>query len=109
MPCYPYKCECSERFEVVKRVGEIDQVEHCPKCDKIATRTISPTVGFYGAGGWDSSYDPAFGQVVNSASHRKRLAKERNWIEVGNDDPVKRSKEMEKDLSKKLSEGWDNV
>ena len=111
MPTYPYECNgCSHNFEIVKQVADIDINEKCPKCSEYSRRTISKYAGFYGASDWDSDkIDPAFGVRVKSHAHRKRLAKERGWTEVGNEDMGKWADIADRDREKKLDESWDKV
>lgn len=106
---YCYECECGEEFEVVKSVRYIDTPEHCPACDKVATRVMSSSVFFIGAKVEDAEYNPAFGQVVKNKKHRDELAKARGWIEVGNDDVNKTSEAYAKEREVKRRKAYDNV
>lgn len=89
MPTYPYLCNlCAAKFEVIKRVSDIEHTERCPQCDSDVTSRTIGRVNFNGASDWDkAAYDPAFGKVIRDNNHRKREAKSRGWVEVG-DEPV---------------------
>lgn len=108
MPTYPYRCECGNEFEVVKRMAEIDRVERCELCQRKATRYIGRT-NFTGASEWNSDayrgYNPAFGKVVNGKTHQRELlakAKDegKEMIEIGTEKP----ETMEKHFSKQREE-----
>lgn len=111
MPVYPYSCkECTHDFEVAKPLSDIDVNERCPECSGDTRRTVSKYAGFYGAGEWDiNKFDPAFGCAIKSATHRKRLAKERGWTEVGNEDVGKWADIADRDREKKLDQSWDKI
>lgn len=111
MPIYPYSCkDCGFDFEIAKQLANIDFNENCPECRGDSRRNISKYAAFYGASDWDSDkIDPAFGVRVTGSAHRKRLAKERGWTEVGNEDVNKLADIADKDLTKKLDESWDGI
>ena len=82
---YPYTCEaCGAKWEVIKSVRQIDEPEHCAKCQTPGRRYISRT-SFYGAAVEDAEYNPAFGCVIKNSAHRKALAKQRGMEEIGNE------------------------
>lgn len=85
---YPYRCEaCGNTWEVIKRVSQIDDVEHCTACSHVGTRYIAQRQTFYGEKVEDAYFCPALGSVIKSKEHRNRVAKQKGLIEVGNDDP----------------------
>lgn len=111
MPTYPYSClDCHHQFEVTKRVAEIDADEACPECGGGTNRTISTQQTFYGANDWNhQTFDPVFGQVVRGNLHRKQLAKERGWIEIGDEPVSKVHKHYEDQRSREREQAWDKL
>lgn len=117
MPCYPYRCECGNDFEVVKSMSEIDRVERCSLCQRKATRQIGLT-NFTGASEWNSSayrgYNPAFGKVVNGKTHQRELLAQargegREMIEIGNEKPETIEKNFKKERETKRAKRWAEV
>ncbi len=111
MPTYPYECKfCLYHFDIMKTVASIDDDEPCPECDSATDRLIARNQSFYGADQWDCvGYDPAFGQIIKDNSHRKRLAKEKGMIEIGNEPVDKMHRHFETQLDKDLDSNWDKV
>jgi hypothetical protein len=108
---YPYRCtsaDCSFEFDVVKSLKEIDQVENCTKCGVIAERFIART-HFYGAKVEDAYYCPALGCVVKNRNHRQSIARDRELIEVGNENCERTFSRNEADLEKRLDQSWDKI
>jgi len=105
---YPYQCSCGKEFEVVKSLDDIDRVEPCPKCLAEAKRVIAGGY-FYGEKVEDAVWDPAFGCVVKDSNHRKRLAKERGWEEVGNTDMNKWHADKQAEKQKETERYYDDV
>ena len=105
MPTYPYKCKtCTNTFDVYKFIADLDRKETCPKCESYWTERYIAKVTFYGASDWDQAkYDPAFGKVIRNAKHREREAKQRGWIEVGNE-PVDNLIKMQDANQKKIAD-----
>lgn len=104
---YEYKCpSCNNRFEVVKRVKEFDKPELC-KCGFEAKRQIARRQFFYGAKVEDAEYCPAVGQVVKNNKHRRQIAKQRGWEEVGNTDmnawADKKQRELEQERQREYN------
>jgi putative FmdB family regulatory protein len=113
MPNYPYRCHaCGTHWESCKSVSDIDRVETCPACQEKCGRDdryIGRT-HFYGASDWDKAeFNPAFGKVVRNSKHRAQLAKERGYIEVGNENPDKIHDKFEKDRHEKRERSWAEV
>lgn len=103
---YEYKCkDCGYKFEVVKSVKDIENVEKCPECDSEETSiVISAKIYHTGAKVKDAHYDPALGTVIKSEAHKKEHLKQNDLIEVGtekskesfhNNVVVKKQKERE--------------
>lgn len=117
MPYYPYRCECGNEFEVIKRMSEIDRVERCQLCQRKAVRAIGLT-NFTGASEWNSSayrgFNPAFGKVVNGKSHQRELlararGEGKEMIEIGNEKPDNIEKHFSKQREETRQKRWDSV
>lgn len=106
---YPYRCDQKHEWEVIKKVAEIDNPENCPECGELGKRYISRTY-FYGAADWDNTeFCHGLGQVVKSQKHRERLARERGWEAVGNEDINKINKEYEREAEREKEKGYDEA
>jgi putative FmdB family regulatory protein len=114
MPTYPYQCSndlCGHTFDVVKSLSEIDQPEHCDKCQATAERFIGNT-SFYGASDWDKAeFNPGLGCVTRNGKHRREIAKSRGLEELGNDysKPERMISESEKARERRYNDGWSRV
>lgn len=109
---YPYRCpECEHQFDIAKPLAAIDLDEICPECDTVCSKENRIVAGgyFYGEKVEDSVYDPVFGCVINNSSHRRRLAKERNWEEIGNENPDKMHDNLERERNEKLEARYDKI
>lgn len=109
---YPYRCpECEHQFDVAKSLSDIDLDEVCPECEAICSKKnrIVASGYFYGEKVEDSVYDPVFGCIINSSTHRRTLAKERGWEEVGNECPDKMYDKLERDKSEKQEASYDKI
>ena len=94
---YPYECSCcGNKWDVIKRVSEINNPEYCCQCNNIGERKIAQKGHFYGAEVEDAEFCPALGCVVKSKAHRRRLAKQLGLVEVGNENMEKWSQERER-------------
>ncbi len=104
---YPYECpNCKHTFEVVKSVKDIDNIEHCIKCDTISNRYIAKT-HFYGASDWDTKWNPGLGRYTQSSQHKKKLCQELNVEEVGNESPESLHKQAESTNKQILDQNWE--
>ena len=110
MPSYPYLCsDCSFKFEVIKRVKDIDCIESCKKCGsnntfrKIALSNIDKTSTA------QPYYEPALGCVINSNGHKKRILKDRGLEEVGNTSTESLYRQLEVPKMKEIDKSWDKV
>jgi hypothetical protein len=84
---YPYQCPEGHSFEVIKSLAEIDREERC-HCGEIAARHIGLfALDKTAASSWQPTWNPGLGQVVKSKAHAERIAKEKGFIEVGNEKP----------------------
>ncbi len=83
---YVFFCEkCGKYDEVVRSVDECSNPFRCNSCADFMQRVYTPPQ-LITKGEAIAYYHPAFGQVVKSDDHARRLAKERGWIEIGNED-----------------------
>ena len=113
---YPYQCDCGNEFDVIKRLSEIERVERCELCQRIATRTIAlSNIAAMSAGDWNrQSFNPAFGKVVNSKAHQREILAKykgegKEFIEVGNEKPETVHKHFEKQREDTKKKRWESV
>lgn len=84
---YPYYCsQCDIETEVIKPLADIDMIEHC-ECGHAMARKISEKISFKNEKVSENQtfYHPALGRMVNSNAHAQKIAKEKGFVEVGND------------------------
>lgn len=106
---YAYRCKsCRVEFDVVKRVAEIDNVEHCPECKAVGERYLTPCQ-FFGEKVEHAEFNPAFGCVVNGKKHRDELAKRHGLVEVGTEKPEKIHQKFHKDREEKINSRYDEI
>lgn len=107
MPYYPYKChDCGEKFEVIKQISAIDDVEACPSCSATRTERCIGRVNFKGEGDWNQlDYHPAFGKPMTPMQASKE-ARRRGMIEIGNEPPDKIHKHFEKQREQKVKDTY---
>jgi len=87
---YEYYCaHCNSDWEISKKLVEIDRPEFCDDCHETLARKISDKISFSGHKVDDNQtyFNHALGCEVRSESHAKRIAKERGFVELGNDKP----------------------
>lgn len=112
MPSYPYECPaCGIEFDIVKSFSDIDNVEKCINCDTLldsACRRIG-RVYFTGEKPFDSYFCPGLGCVVNSREHRTRLAKDRGFEEIGNENVDHVHQHFDSFREKKRKDNWDEL
>lgn len=80
-------------------MSDLDRVETC-SCGKIAKRVIADRGWFYGEKVEDAEYCPVVGQVVRSSAHRRQIARDRGWEEVGNDCPDRWHREIDEERAR---------
>lgn len=90
MPIYPFKCaSCQHEFEAWAKISEIDSLEpSCPKCYHVNTpkeRLFTAKIHLNNTKVEDAVFCEALGCVVKDSKHRKKIAKERGLVEVGNE------------------------
>lgn len=113
MPVYDYYCtDCDSGFELIKSIKAHQDVEPCPKCQKLAKQDLSrcrfETIG---ASVKDAYKCPALGQVIKSDYQRSELAKQKGLVEVGNDfgSGEKMFDSFEKDRALKRKKAYDEL
>lgn len=106
---YPYRCQCGFHFDVIKPIADIDNPEHCPKCNELGERYISSSVFFCGEKVDHAEYNPALGCITKNSKHRKQLAKDRGLEEIGNESVQNIHKHFESQKERELSKTWDDV
>lgn len=91
---YSYSCpKCNQATDVIKAVADFDRQEQCDVCSTIMIRDFAPKkVHLYGTAVQNAYMHHGLGQVVRSDSHAKQLAKDRGWVEIGNENPHKHQK-----------------
>lgn len=111
MPTYEYRCSlCEADFDVVKSIASIERTEECPACghvNKSDARQVSRSnlVGLQHC--TESAYhDPALGVVVKDRKHAARIAKDRGYIEVGNEKPETIHKHFETQRKETREQRW---
>ena len=53
MPTYEYRCaHCGNEFDLVRKMGNHNQFEHCPECDFEAKLTVSRSTVFGEEAAW---------------------------------------------------------
>jgi putative FmdB family regulatory protein len=110
VPTYDYKCPtCNHQFDVVKRIANIDDLESCPaclnSCDK-KSRIITKGKEFFGEKPDEAFYSVSLGKMVKSKKDQARQAKQRGWIEVGNEDVNKINQRADQERERRSSERW---
>ena len=90
---YAYQCaECGEKVDIVKAVKDYDRVEYCKDCNTVLTRCFSATrLYFNNTAVQEREFCPAIGHDVTKRE-RQQIAKERGWVEIGNERPEKHLK-----------------
>ena len=99
MPIYPYECEsCGHTYEVVKSVRDINNVEHCEKCNSLTKRRIAlrQSIDKTAASDWDRmEYNPGLGKALTPMQARKE-AKSKGLVEIGTEPVEKIHKHFDK-------------
>ena len=91
---YSYSCpKCNQETDVIKPVADFDRQEQCDVCATVMKRAFIPQkIHLYGTAVTDAKWSPALGKIVRSDKHERQLAKERNWVEIGTENPHKHQK-----------------
>ena len=82
---YEFYCpKCNAIDEVIRKMEHATDPYMCPDCNSVTRRHY--TAPMVKTKGEEKPYfHPAFGQVVTD-SQAKQMAKDRGWVEVGNED-----------------------
>jgi hypothetical protein len=106
-PIYPYECDQGHSWEVAKPLSAIDAEERCSLCGEVGGRQIAlVAIDKTAASSWQPTWNPGLGQVVKSAGHAKRLAKEKGLIEVGTEKPETIHKHFDKQREDAYKARW---
>lgn len=91
---YGYTCpKCNQTSEIIKPVADYDRVEQCNVCSTVMIRDFAPKkMHLFNTKVQESYMHHGLGQVVRGDNHARQLAKERGWIEIGNENPHKHQK-----------------
>ena len=96
---------------MVKSLKDYDRPETCVCNSTDTTRVIPRTQAFskIAASDWNSrQYNPAFGKAVSNLE-AKRLAKEKGWVEVGNEPVEKIHSHYDKAREEKKERGYQDI
>ena len=108
---YPYSCDlgCNHKFDVYKSYKDIENVEHCPECGKVAERKIAPSA-LYGIDEWDyNTFNHGLGCWTKGTKHAEKIAKSRGLEPVGNESIESLDKRNTSDKARRHKESWDRV
>lgn len=108
---YPYHCkDCNSEFEVIKSVRMIDDPEKCEACGSLNTeREIAQNQSFYGAGDWNTqTFNQSLGCYVRSQNHARKIAKEKGFEEIGNEDCGKIERHFERNREEKAEQRYND-
>lgn len=110
MPAYLYRClKCKDDFDVIKRIADIDQTELCVRCGSDDTARIIVAPNLDKTSMSQPYYEPALGCMINSASHKKRILKQKGLEEIGNTSPDTMYRNLELETKKRIAARWDKV
>lgn len=90
---YEYHCEkCNKSVDIAKPVKDYDKDEFC-ECGYLMQRHFAPQkIHLYNTKVQESYFSHALGKVVKGDNDLRQQAKQRGWIEVGNEKPEKHLK-----------------
>lgn len=107
MPTYEYKCPAGHRFDVIKRIAELDREEACGDCQQVATRQLVRTHVHASAGDWNrQEFNPGLGCYTKSTKHARDIAKRRGLEEVGTEKPETIHAHFDKQREETRAERW---
>ncbi len=69
MPLYLYRCRCGNEFEAIKPIALRDEA-HCPKCDRLAQKKLSPCNSTFGFRLTADSHDPVRREMVQGGKDK---------------------------------------
>lgn len=109
MPTYPYLCPTGHRWEVAKRMADIDVAEACPSCQTPGVRQIA-RVNFNGASDWNrAEWNPGLGCYTKGSKDITRICKERGLEEVGSTSPETIHKMQDTAREERRRTGWEKA
>ncbi len=109
MPEYLYKCKsCGQKFDIIKRVADIDRVEAC-ECGSTETTRLISLSAIDQSSCQQPYYEPALGCIVKSKGHKQRILKQRGLEEVGNTSPETLHKDYTERTQKRIAASWDDL
>ena len=108
---YEYHCkDCGLAFDVVKPYSEMENHEACKSCGQTAVRQFLPRIIHLSKTKVEHpEYNPGLGMVVKNAYHRSEICKEKNLIEVGNENVLKESERVQKNKRAERKKAWDDL
>lgn len=110
MPLYEYQCEhCSIQYDVFKSIKEYDGKDKCPSCNKQGYRILSSSIHFLNEKVENAEYNPGLGMVVKNKKHREEICKQKDLVEIGNENPDKIHNKLEKEREEKRLRSWDEL
>ena len=110
MPIYDYFCEkCDKNYEIIKSIKEYKRDDPCPDCGVVGNRILSKEVFFTGTKIEDAEWNPGLGAITKSKKHREELAKSKNLVEIGNENPDTIHKFFDKSREEKRKKAYDDI
>ena len=105
---YEYECSfCKHRFDVVKRVAEMDKREICGECGNESIRQFVPQkLHLVGTKVEEAEYNPGLGCVVRGKKQRDAIAKQKGLIEVGTTPPDMLHKMYDQERRDRHEKAW---
>jgi len=79
MPIYEYQCQpCNRLHEFILSVDKRKTPQYCPECGEYLIKILSAFARHSSWGDWNGAYyDRGLGCNIASASHRKKVMKEK--------------------------------
>lgn len=109
MPQYEYRCRDDHRWDVIKRMADIDTIESCPRCGDTGYRQIA-RVNFNGASDWNrTEWNHGLGCYTSGSRDVARICKERGLEEVGTTPAETLHKMSDTAREEKRRAGWDKT
>ena len=107
MPFYEYLDAAGHRWEVAKRMADIDEPEACPDCGERGERQVTLPMGTVGAGDWNrQEWNPGLGCYTRGWKDAEKVAKAKGLEPVGNEKPEAIHKAMDKKRAETRAERW---
>lgn len=110
MSLYDYFCQkCDADYEIIKSIKEYDGKDPCPQCGNVGSRILSKDIFFTGTKIEDAEWNPGLGAITKSKKHRDELAKSKNLVEIGNENPDSIHKHFDKAREEKQKKAYDDI